>query len=142
MKKILILFAFLLIAVPKMNAQVRPEIQKDHPGFANAQGIEWNTQHAMLLDTQNRLLDGVKTATIISLAGGFVGGIGSSMVTLSAAEGNTSPAGTALVLVGGSAAAVGGVWLLINEFKLINNQKQINDHLKLRLNPGGVALEF
>lgn len=142
MKKILVIFALLLISIPKMSAQVRPESQKDMPGFATAQEIDWTTRYSLLLDNQNKLLQNRKIATIVGLAGGFVGGIGSTMISVSATEGEASPAGTAMVLVGGTAAAVGGVWLLVNEFKLINNQRQINDHLKLRLTPGGVALEF
>ena len=142
MKKILLLFALLVIAVPKMNAQVRTDYQTNQPEFTSAQNIEWNTRYTMLLDNQNKLLQNRKTAIIISLAGGAVGVVGTTMVSVSSLSGETSPSGSALTLIGGAATAVGGVWLIVNEFKLINNQTQINDHLKLRLTPGGVALEF
>ena len=142
MKKLIFLFVLLLISIPKMNAQVRPEYQKGQSGFTVAQNIEWNTQHSLLLDNQNKLLKNRKIATIISLAGGGIGAIGATMVSVASVQGQASPSGTALYLVGGAATAVGGVWLIVNEFKLINNQTQINDHLKLRLTSSGVALEF
>lgn len=103
---------------------------------------QWNTRYTMLLEDQNSLLKQRKTAIIMSLAGGVVGGLGSAIVTTSAENGESSPVGTVMAITGGACTLAGGVWLLMNEFQLINSQKAINNHLRLRYSPTGIALEF
>ena len=103
---------------------------------------QWNTRYTMLLEDQNSLLKQRKTAIIMSLAGSVVGGLGSAIVTTSAENGESSPVGTVMAITGGACTLAGGVWLLMNEFQLINSQKAINDHLRLRYSPTGVVLEF
>lgn len=103
---------------------------------------QWNTRYTMLLEDQNSLLKQRKTAIIMSLAGSVVGGLGSAIVTTSAENGESSPVGTVMAITGGACTLAGGVWLLMNEFQLINSQKAINNHLRLRYSPTGVVLEF
>ena len=40
------------------------------------------------------------------------------------------------------ALLTGGIWMIVNEFKMVNSQRKINDHLILRYGPNGVALQF
>ncbi len=83
-----------------------------------------------LLTRENNLLKSRKTALTISL-------IGIGVTTL-----GTAVEGPGLVVLGGAATLVGGVWLIVNEYKLINVQQQINKKLILQINPNGVVLKF
>ena len=97
------------------------------------------------------MLQSRKIAKIVSLTGAGVAAIGSATTVFSAllnydpevgGEIEVSPAGSILTSVGSIAMAVGGIWLLVNDFKLINSQKRINENLILRYGPTGVALQF
>ena len=83
-----------------------------------------------LLTRENNLLQRRKTALTISLVG------------LGTTAFGTAVEAPGLVVLGGAATLVGGVWLIVNEFKLINVQQQINKKLILQINPNGVALRF
>ena len=83
-----------------------------------------------LLTRENNLLQRRKTALTISLVG-----LGTTAI-------GTAVEAPGLVVLGGAATLVGGVWLIVNEFKLINVQQQINKKLILQINPNGVILRF
>jgi len=142
MKKLIIAIVVLLASVGMANAQERVPV-KHQPGFNNPGAVSLNTDYAYLLNNQNRLLQNRKVALTLSIAGGAVAGIGSSVLQMAMMEedGNPTP-GAIITAVGGTCALVGGIWTMINEFKLIESQKKINDNLLLRFGPGGVALQF
>ena len=51
-------------------------------------------------------------------------------------------AATVGIVAGELAFLTGGIWMIVNEFKMVNSQRKINDHLILRYGPNGVALQF
>ena len=150
MKKILLAIVMFALFAPVMSAQVRPgapspgtsglDTQHSWPDFTSAADIDWANRYTILLEDQNSLLQQRKAATILTLAGGLVGGLGAVMVQNT--TGAVSPGMTIMCVTGGVAAFSGSIWLLVNGFQMINNEKKINDHLILRCTPGGVALEF
>ena len=145
MKKIFVAILFLLASSLLAKAQIAPG--RSPGSVLPPEVLAQNTQYVDLLSYQNHLLKNRKTALIVSLAGAGVGVIG-SMVTVASidASGGTytidSPVGSALMGIGSIAVTTGGIWLLINEFKLIDSQKRINEHLILRYGPDGVRLQF
>ena len=50
-------------------------------------------------------------------------------------------AATVGIVAGELAFLTGGIWMIVNEFKMVNSQRKINDHLILRYGPNGVALQ-
>lgn len=142
MKHFLTVLAALMIFAPMANAQTIKKADENKSVNVTTRDTQWNTRYTMLLEDQNSLLKQRKTAIIMSLAGSVVGGLGSAIVTTSAENGESSPVGTVMAITGGACTLAGGVWLLMNEFQLINSQKAINNHLRLRYSPTGVVLEF
>ena len=92
-----------------------------------------------LIAIQNKLLSNRRTALSISIAGSVLGTVGAVLFN---DNGEITDEGAVLVLVGGLTAAVGEVWLLVNEFKLIDNKRLLNERIMLELNPSGVRLRF
>lgn len=149
MKKVLLALFVLVASSVLASAQIAPGRA---PLPENNQDILYqNGQYVELLAQQNKLLQSRKIAKIVSLTGAGVAAIGSATTVFSAllnydpevgGEIEVSPAGSILTSVGSIAMAVGGIWLLVNDFKLINSQKRINENLILRYGPTGVALQF
>jgi len=92
-----------------------------------------------LIAIQNKLLSNRRTALSLSIAGSVLGTVGAVLFN---DNGEITDEGAVLVLVGGLTAAVGEVWLLVNEFKLIDNKRLLNERIMLELNPSGVRLRF
>ncbi len=137
---VIIAFAAMLSSIAA-NAQTiygqsGPEQQIASVNKAVTVDAVWNSKHVDLLDFENKLLDRRKTALILSIAGAGVSSIGASLGI------GESEVGATLTIVGGLATLTGGVWFLVNEFKLINCQKKINSHLTLRYTPTSIALTF
>ncbi|MBO4571085.1 MAG: hypothetical protein J5699_04085 [Bacteroidales bacterium] len=146
MKRILLVLILVVSSSALSSAQVRPQYMPS-PENGNPETIMWNAEYARLLDDQNHKLDSRKYAMIISLSGAavtFTGAVVGVMTAESNYDGTVSigTPGTAIMAVGELVTAVGGIWLLINEFNMIKAQQRINDHLILKYGPSGVALTF
>ena len=150
MKKVLFALAVLMASALVANAQIAPgrEFKEVLPPEVLAQ----NTQYVDLLAYQNHLLKNRKTALIVSLSGigtvtvstiiGFAGALYSYNSNTGGVDIQFPVYATAGQLAGSVAATTGAVWYLVNEFKMINAQKKINNHLILRYGPDGVKLMF
>ena len=150
MKKVLFALAILIASTLAAHAQIAPvrESREALPPEVLAQ----NTQYMDLLAYQNHLLKNRKTALIVSLAGagtvtvstilGFVGATYSYNTNTGGTDIEFPAFATVGQLAGSVAATTGAVWYLVNEFKMIDAQKRINNHLILRYGPDGVKLMF
>ena len=127
MKRVLIAFTICLLGIPAFaqNKDTTPIVMNGQV-IMNANDYD----RISLLTRENNLLQRRKTALTISLVG-----LGTTAI-------GTAVEAPGLVVLGGAATLVGGVWLIVNEFKLINVQQQINKKLILQINPNGVALRF
>ncbi len=97
-----------------------------------------NWQYVDLLKRQNTLLSERTTAICLSLGGSFLVGVASSLENTGASSDLVNVFGYTGAVMG----LVGGVWMLVNEFQLIQSRKKINNHLILRYGPNGIALQF
>ena len=92
----------------------------------------WLTTH------QNDLLSDRVAAICLSVGGGFLAGLTTSLIQNGADDIFT----TTLFITSTLAGVAGGVWMIVNELQLISNQKKINNALTLRYGPDGIALQF
>ena len=142
MKKLILSLLILLAGTMAARAQYAP----GHGMSRSSEAAAFNAQYSDLLIYENHLLKNRKTALILSLSGTGVAVVSASVGTvIGASDGYAGdmPTGAAIgVLVGELAALTGGVMYVVNEFKLINCQRKINDHMILRYSPTGVALQF
>lgn len=136
MKRIILSFAVLLISVSAL-AQIKPSTPKVSNGTDSISALDYSQY--TLLTQENKLLKNRKTALIVSTIG-----FGSVILgeTMTDNQGYLTDSGTVFVGLGGIATLVGGIWLVVNEFKLINVQQQINKNLMLQINPNGLVLRF
>lgn len=140
MKKIIFLAIAVVLSTTLTSAQTIKKGQLSNQqgpvvGQVLTEDDIWNYNEVELLDFQNKLLNRRKTALIISLCGAGITGIG-------AAIGPNSDAGAGIATVGSIAVLTGGIWYVVNEFKLINSQKRLNEHMRLKCTPTSIALEF
>ena len=137
MKKFIViliaLFSFSLLS----NAQVRPDVPQ-RPAKDNSTDIE---VYQNLLLKQNTILSNRKTALTVSLIGGGLATAGSALYSFQKESGDNPYGGLLLSALGGVTGLVGGVWMIVNEYNLVENQKRIN-HTNLRLTQKGVAIVF
>ena len=145
MKKLILSLMILLAGAMAARAQYAPGRGMTRSSEAAA----LNAQYSDLLSYENHLLKNRKTALILSLSGtgvaavSAIAGTAAGAVNASSTDVIEMPTGAAVgVLVGELAAVTGGVMLLVNEFKLINCQRKINDHVIMRCSPTGVAFQF
>ena len=138
-------FVLILVTVIASTTLMDAQIQWGNGSRRDRNATELNQyqsgQYVEILNRQNRLLTNRKIATCISLGGSALYLIGMNVATMDARE-KPSNTGYYLAGAGALAAAGGGIWLLVNEFCLINSQKKINNHLIVRYSPGGIALVF
>ena len=142
MKKLIIVLSLMVVSAAISNAQIRPDAVPP----MNQDEVYWNAEYANLLNLQNAKLDSRRTALTVSLAGAGLAVVG-AFVGVATAEVKDGTAtlglpGLAMMAVGELTTAVGGAWLLINEFYMIKTQKRINEHLMLKYGPTGVSLTF
>ena len=121
-----------------LSAQVLPGRSIPEIGETISMSSEKYEQY-QLIAIQNKLLSNRRTALSLSIAGSVLGTVGAVLFN---DNGEITDEGAVLVLVGGLTAAVGEVWLLVNEFKLIDNKRLLNERIMLELNPSGVRLRF
>lgn len=95
----------------------------------------WDYRYTELLKVQNKCLSNRKTALIITTSGCGAAFVGSII-------GADTEAGAIIFSLGAVAVLTGGIWSVINEFKLIDNQKQLNEHLCLKFTPTSIAITF
>lgn len=101
-----------------------------------------------MLAYQNDLLKKGKQAMIVCASGVAFSAIGGIVAYAGAAQmaaGGGSPVynvGLGCAITGAAAAAVGGIWWFINEYKMKDSQIRINDALNLRFSPNGISLQF
>ena len=148
MKKVLLALVALVASAVLSNAQIAPGRGMNR----SAEVTALNTQYADLLSYQNHLLKNRKTAMIVTLSGLGVcvtsGVLGVAGVTFQYnSRGDVEMvdvpvAATVGIVAGELAFLTGGIWMIVNEFKMVNSQRKINDHLILRYGPNGVALQF
>lgn len=124
----LFLIVFMCFLGTVLSAQVLPgrELSREDGTVVSMQTYE----HYRLVTEQNEILKNRKTALTISVVGIGVTALGAA---------TQAPF---LAVVGGVGTLVGGIWLISNEYRLINNQTKINEHVMLELNPSGVKLRF
>ena len=136
MKRILLSFVVLLISVSAL-AQIKPSTPQVSNGTNSISALDYSQY--TLLTQENKLLKNRKTALIVSTVG-----FGSMIIgeTMTYNGGELTDSGNVFVGLGGIATLVGGIWLVVNEFKLINVQQQINKNLMLQINPNGLVLRF
>lgn len=137
MKKLFIITLACLLA-NVLSAQVLPGRSIPEIGETISMSSEKYEQY-QLIAIQNKLLSNRRTALSLSIAGSVLGTVGAVLFN---DNGEITDEGAVLVLVGGLTAAVGEVWLLVNEFKLIDNKRLLNERIMLELNPSGVRLRF
>ena len=127
MKKLLLTIAVCLMGITALAQKYYPT-----PDVNTGQVVLTanDYERVVLLNRENDLLQSRKTALTISVVGVSVSSFGTAV---------ESPE---LIVIGGTVALVGGVWLLINEYKLIDIQKQINRKTILQINPNGLTLRF
>jgi len=125
-KYFLLVFACFFCTV--VSAQVIPgkETAKTSTDGMSVQQYELYRLH---LD-QNNILKNRKTALTISVISLGIDALG------------TMTEAPFLLAVGGLGTIVGGVWMITNEYRLIKNQRQINERVLLELNPSGLTLRF
>lgn len=147
MKKLIVLLA-LCIAAYTAHAQMAPV----YTDFASAAEISLqapaaefsNSAYLQLLQDQNKLLKNRKIGTIVAVSGIGTVGFGGVMALTGAifdADGLTG-FGVACIGLGGVATVGSAIYLGLNGTKLLDNQRQINDNLILKINPSGLALQF
>jgi hypothetical protein len=138
-------FVLILVTVITSTTLMDAQIQWGNGSRRDRNATELNQYQSGLyvemLNRQNRLLTNRKIASCISLGGSALYLIGMNVATMDTRE-KPSNTGYYLAGAGAVAAAGGGIWLLVNEFCLINSQKRINNHLIVRYSPGGIALVF
>ena len=132
MKRIILSFVVLLISVSAL-AQIKPSTPKVSNGTDSISALDYS-QYA-LLTQENKLLNNRKTALIVS-------SIGFGSVILGETVLSNGDLTDVFVGLGGIATLVGGIWLVVNDFKLINVRQQINKNLMLQINPNGLVLTF
>ncbi len=138
-------FVLILVTVIASTTLMDAQVQWGNGSRRDRNATELNQYQSGLyvemLNRQNRLLTNRKIASCISLGGSALYLIGMNVATMDTRE-KPSNTGYYLAGAGAVAAAGGGIWLLVNEFCLINSQKRINNHLIVRYSPGGIALVF
>jgi len=92
--------------------------------------------YAALLQRQDKLLGRRKSALIVTASG-----LGTTLAGAIVLQEVDSYAGGYIYLTGLLASGTGLIWLIVNEFNLIDNKRKING-MKLAAIPGGVALKF
>lgn len=112
MKKLFIITLACLLA-NVLSAQVLPGRSIPEIGETISMSSEKYEQY-QLIAIQNKLLSNRRTALSLSIAGSVLGTVGAVLFN---DNGEITDEGAVLVLVGGLTAAVGEVWLLVNEFK-------------------------
>ena len=132
MKRIILSFVVLLISVSAL-AQIKPSTPQVSNGTDSISALDYS-QYA-LLTQENKLLNNRKTALIVS-------SIGFGSVILGETVLSNGDLTDVFVGLGGIATLVGGIWLVVNDFKLINVRQQINKNLMLQINPNGLVLTF
>ena len=132
MKWIILSFVVLLISVSAL-AQIKPSTPQVSNGTDSISALDYS-QYA-LLTQENKLLNNRKTALIVS-------SIGFGSVILGETVLSNGDLTDVFVGLGGIATLVGGIWLVVNDFKLINVRQQINKNLMLQINPNGLVLTF
>ena len=150
MKKVFLALTALVASTLAANAQIAPG--REYKEVLPPEVLAQNTQYMDMLAYQNHLLKNRKTALIVSLAGvgtvtvstilGFAGAVYSYNNHTGGTDIEFPAFATVGQLAGSAAATTGAVWYLVNEFKMINAQKKINDHLILRYSPDGIKLMF
>ena len=123
--------------LPAQNSTVQERLS-DGTALPNPEQQFQNMQYVDLLNRQNDLLSVRVIALSLSIGGGFLSGVMTSL----AQSGYTNSAVATLLVVSLTTSLVGGVWMIINEYQLISNRKKINNNLTLRYGPTGVALQF
>lgn len=123
--------------LPAQNPTVQERLS-DGTALPNPEQQFQNMQYVDLLNRQNDLLSDRVIALSLSIGGGFLSGVMTSL----AQSGYTNSAVATLLVVSLTTSLVGGVWMIINEYQLISNRKKINNNLTLRYGPTGVALQF
>ena len=141
MKRLVLILVTVIASTTLMDAQIQWGNGSRRDRNATELNQYQSGQYVEMLNRQNRLLTNRKIATCISLGGSALYLIGMNVATMDARE-KPSNTGYYLAGAGALAAAGGGIWLLVNEFCLINSQKKINNHLIVRYSPGGIALVF
>ena len=138
-------FVLILVTVIASTTLMDAQVQWGNGSRRDRNATELNQYqcglYVEMLNRQNRLLTNRKIASCISLGGSALYLIGMNVATMDTRE-KPSNTGYYLAGAGAVAAAGGGIWLLVNEFCLINSQKRINNHLIVRYSPGGIALVF
>ena len=132
MKRIILSFVVLLISVSAL-AQIKPSTPQVSNGTDSISALDYS-QYA-LLTQENKLLNNRKTALIVT-------SIGFGSVILGETVLSNGDLTDVFVGLGGIATLVGGIWLVVNDFKLINVRQQINKNLMLQINPNGLVLTF
>ena len=141
MKRLVLILVTVIASTTLMDAQVQWGNGSRRDRNATELNQYQSGQYVEMLNRQNRLLTNRKIASCISLGGSALYLIGMNVATMDTRE-KPSNTGYYLAGAGAVAAAGGGIWLLVNEFCLINSQKKINNHLIVRYSPGGIALVF
>lgn len=141
MKRLVLILVTVIASTTLMDAQIQWGNGSRRDRNATELNQYQSGQYVEMLNRQNRLLTNRKIATCISLGGSALYLIGMNVASMDARE-KPSNTGYYLAGAGAVAAAGGGIWLLVNEFCLINSQKRINNHLIVRYSPGGIALVF
>lgn len=142
MKRIVLILVTVIASTTLMDAQVQWGNGSRRDRNATELNQYQSGLYVEMLNRQNRLLTNRKIATCISLGGSALYLIGMNIEAMDTQVDNPSNTGYYLAGAGALAAAGGGIWLLVNEFCLINSQKKINNHLIVRYSPGGIALVF
>ncbi len=141
MKRLVLILVTVIASTTLMDAQVQWGNGSRRDRNATELNQYQSGLYVEMLNRQNRLLTNRKIASCISLGGSALYLIGMNVATMDTRE-KPSNTGYYLAGAGAVAAAGGGIWLLVNEFCLINSQKRINNHLIVRYSPGGIALVF
>ena len=141
MKRFVLILVTFIASTTLMDAQVQWGNGSRRDRNATELNQYQSGLYVEMLNRQNRLLTNRKIASCISLGGSALYLIGMNVATMDTRE-KPSNTGYYLAGAGALAAAGGGIWLLVNEFCLINSQKKINNHLIVRYSPGGIALVF
>ena len=141
MKRLVLILVTVIASTTLMDAQIHWGNGSRRDRNATELNQYQSGLYVEMLNRQNRLLTNRKIASCISLGGSALYLIGMNVATMDTRE-KPSNTGYYLAGAGALAAAGGGIWLLVNEFCLINSQKRINNHLIVRYSPGGIALVF
>ena len=115
--------------------------------------VSQDVQYIDRLSVQNHLLNNRKAAQIVSLSGVGIS-IVSGILCLEGCVYEVNPrtgenqltkipvAPLVGIAVGEAITLTGAIWLVVNEFKMIDAQKKINEQLILRYSPTGIKLMF